>query len=819
MAPVTPVGSPARPSWVSRSPQTHQEMEVSAHLAMTASSREVRDMTITGKRQFVEVGTPPWAVSPQALHLRGTSQAAGGGTTQSMGMDLALFRGMTPPASESVMTRQQLSLSGARHPPPWIARISRSRSPSPRPPPAKMSRESDQRAMVTRQTSHQPGALELNSLPVSRPLARQQKLPVTTRSATESALVSGAPCKRLVKRLPKKKHLLPVKTDDETTIPAASSSSRVLVRHNSVQDEMHARLCDARDSLLSHAIFLESRGMTLGVRNTASDDNELSTLLMPARAGTVLNYCRLFARFREYIAGDPDYCVGPLAVDPQLTKRWLEFLIAHSAGRYTPSAAMTALRYVSQILEFPFTGDSRVLRQLCRSYKESGTSDVYRAKGYTKRFLIWLECMASGLISNFSDVDRLVCGRVRLAAGASIRHDDSKRTPIANLSWVKTPLGATRGIVTRSGQTKTFPRHWACSAEAISVDALDWLQATLTLLWQAHGSSVESDDHLGKRASADRFEWTRSPPDGAADTCHVRTLMQEYSESLLIGDESAFSSEDVLDFRSHGAKATFTSLATHLGIDRTAVRHQGGWRGQKEDCMPDTYLRASQRLSLELQEQCIEHLQKGGDMMELITVPLLSEPPAFVRPNRAETRRRAAASSAPEDEVTMLSSDSSSTEPEDRPVDVEREMESSSDCQESSTAKWFLLNTESRKYHLMDISMYPIMTSSVCKRASKNAVSVDSKFLTEQVLDTFTEACGLCFPLSLGCPSDVDACQHICGAAVLDTSDICVRRCANIGGSTTCHEQGHLCSVCYPVPEHEPSVVLFDGLDESVLFD
>ena len=205
-------------------------------------------------------------------------------------------------------------------------------------------------------------------------------------------------------------------------------------------------------------------------------------------------------------------------------------------------------------------------------------------------------------------------------------------------------------------------------------------------------------------------------------------------------------------------------------------------------------------------------------MMELITVPLLSEPPAFPRPCRAETRRLAETPGTSLAEVTLLSSDSVSTESEDRPADFEREMESSSDCTESSTANWFLLNTESKKYHLLDVSMYPIMSNSVCKRASKNAVRIDSAFMTEQVLDTFTEACGLCFPLSLGCPYDVNACQHICGAAVRDSSDICVRRCANSDGGAFCHESGHLCSVCYPEPEHEHAFALTDSLEDPMIF-
>ena len=49
-----------------------------------------------------------------------------------------------------------------------------------------------------------------------------------------------------------------------------------------------------------------------------------------------------------------------------------------------------------------------------------------------------------------------------------------------------------------------------------------------------------------------------------------------------------------------------------LGVSRRDLRQQGGWKGDREDLMPDTYSRASQQRSLLLQEKVLNHLRSGG---------------------------------------------------------------------------------------------------------------------------------------------------------------------------------------------------------------
>ena len=178
-----------------------------------------------------------------------------------------------------------------------------------------------------------------------------------------------------------------------------------------------------------------------------------------------------------------------------------------------------------------------------------------------------------------------------------------------------------RGLITRSAETKTFPRHWIASRLAV-VEANDgWLEATVDLLKQAHGPNFSTDDHLGKRALADRTGWDKGPPDSCSDTCHVRYLMAEFSDRNRDNPEVAFTHKEIGDFLLHGAKATLTSLAVQKHLANKAIREQGGWKGKSEEQMPDVYRRESMLQALELQEYVFMYLRSGGTLDYARTVP------------------------------------------------------------------------------------------------------------------------------------------------------------------------------------------------------
>ena len=439
-----------------------------------------------------------------------------------------------------------------------------------------------------------------------------------------------------------------------------------------------------------------------------------------------------------------------------------------------------------------------LLRKRCLSYKEEKSVETKRAKPYSKKLLAWLELMAKGVYAGFTKPDQLVCGRMRLAAQASIRNDDMRRTPTGRLEWVRstefTGTSEFRGILTRAEHTKTLPRHWACSRLGATIEGDGWLESTVGLLRMAHGDGFESDDHLGKAALSTREGWSDSPSDGPSDTCYIRRLMIEFSETLGPKDARRFTADDVLSFRCHGSKATLTSLATHLEIDRRWIRHQGAWKGDKEDLMPDNYLRDTQRLSLKLQERCMTHLREGGGMMELLTVPVHATP--NVQANGPDLDGcKGELSNMIEDSRSSTSSESDPEVPDKLLLDHV------ADEANFVGAKQFLVDVTSGTYHLVDFAeslLDPTKWTPLCGgglkiKSHKDCIALDGDSLRADVLTSNGEGCAKCFP-----PIDLDLvaipCQHICGVEV--EGGLCTNRCTR--DATICSYQGHAC------PYHEP---------------
>eukprot|EP00973_Karenia_brevis_P085832 11906302-Karenia_brevis.AAC.1 len=85
--------------------------------------------------------------------------------------------------------------------------------------------------------------------------------------------------------------------------------------------------------------------------------------------------------------------------------------------------------------------------------------------------------------------------------------------------------GELRAVLGSSYRTKTRPRNWVCSSMGVKVENNGWLESTLELLTKAHGSLNAPDDHFGKRACRDRSGWDLGPPEGQADTMHIRFMM------------------------------------------------------------------------------------------------------------------------------------------------------------------------------------------------------------------------------------------------------------------------------------------------------
>lgn len=108
---------------------------------------------------------------------------------------------------------------------------------------------------------------------------------------------------------------------------------------------------------------------------------------------------------------------GEVRLHRAFSKRWLDHLIDEDTGRCTPPSAMAALPHFAELLEFSGAGNTKSLRYMCATYHRNGDPEINRGKGYTNKLLAWLEDMAFGVYTE-KLLDRLVCGRLRTAAGA-----------------------------------------------------------------------------------------------------------------------------------------------------------------------------------------------------------------------------------------------------------------------------------------------------------------------------------------------------------------------------------------------------------------
>ena len=198
---------------------------------------------------------------------------------------------------------------------------------------------------------------------------------------------------------------------------------------------------------------------------------------------------------------------------------------------------------------------------------------------------------------------------------------------MGRMHWLLNRDGSLRAALTKASETKTFPRHWAASCYGASVEGDGWLEATIHLLKAAHGPNFDSDDHTGKRALPDRSGWDLGPPDGCADTSHIRFLMLTHSASVQPDDPTFFEDSEVVDFRGHGAKPTLINSAIMQSIDRDSIREQGGWKCQNEDDMPHTYAREMMNKALLLQEKVLKHLRDGGDTVGAVLTSIVTKEP------------------------------------------------------------------------------------------------------------------------------------------------------------------------------------------------
>ena len=166
--------------------------------------------------------------------------------------------------------------------------------------------------------------------------------------------------------------------------------------------------------------------------------------------------------------------------------------------------------------------------KLAKDYKADRPGVVSRAPAFEVEFVSWLERMVvHGCDHGMSEQDRLTLGRLRICIGASLRHDDLKRTSTSTYSFLMEHESVVvRGLVGCAVRTKTQPRHWVCSGHSVSGPLeLSGLEATIKLLRTAHGAGWGRDDHTGKSCNGEATRRDALPVSHYSDMIHVRRLM------------------------------------------------------------------------------------------------------------------------------------------------------------------------------------------------------------------------------------------------------------------------------------------------------
>ena len=88
-------------------------------------------------------------------------------------------------------------------------------------------------------------------------------------------------------------------------------------------------------------------------------------------------------------------------------------------------------------------------------------------------------------------VERVTAGKLRLCIQASIRHNDLLSTPLNMIEWCRF-MGTKNaaGVRARSPRTKSGVRPWVASFLGVCPAGDCWLETTIELILQSHGSVV-----------------------------------------------------------------------------------------------------------------------------------------------------------------------------------------------------------------------------------------------------------------------------------------------------------------------------------------
>ena len=431
------------------------------------------------------------------------------------------------------------------------------------------------------------------AVPPLQVLQQQQEMNAAIEEEEELPVWAHKRAQKPVEQVIDKEELVPIKVLQEHKVPGIRLSTSM-----SERDKRAMKIYS--NKALEIYQTLERAGYELDVNKVVIRDEVFQVelfeeLVKPSRPRTGIRYANLMLRLLNFNDKAP--------LDRNTIVDWMMKMKEEKVGTRTLQAGLYAIEFFSG--RFGLQPDGSVwsyCKRIAFNYMKEHQTEVSRADSFSKKLMTWLEEVT--LDEERSAPDRLVAARLRMCAGASIRHNDMINTPVSRCEWVALPTDqGVRALRTRARQTKTEARHWIVSHLGMSSSNDQLLPTAVLLLGKAHGETYFKDDHLGKSCTQDRSSFIREPPTYHADVTHIRILMTESGK---------FSDEEIRKFRWHGAKATMTSLMQHLQCDARAIRHAGAWQKAGEG-MEDTYLREKQAMALAAQEKCLLHLRSGGD--------------------------------------------------------------------------------------------------------------------------------------------------------------------------------------------------------------
>ena len=311
-----------------------------------------------------------------------------------------------------------------------------------------------------------------------------------------------------------------------------------------------------------------------------------------------------------YKEGWGETTTSPTIIGKEVVLKYLERRIQENCGFRTPKAVLYALEYFGVIFGFQEPG-SRLPR--CRKMAEDYASKApprTPAKHISVDFMKYLE--EAVLCEERSVAERLVCGKLRLCAQASIRHDDLERTPISKTEWIRLKGGLEIvGLRACAPVTKSGVRPWVASYLAVCPE-------NDVLL--SHGESWSTREFFCPGFSNDTTP-LGIPSSWSADVAIVKRML---AEDAAKGRKVPLDGDTVESFRWHGSKATMPTIMAHFGTKAKVIRYQGNW-SKKADSMPDTYLREAQVIVLKGQIEVLERIRAGETLDTLVGVPLAGD--------------------------------------------------------------------------------------------------------------------------------------------------------------------------------------------------